>query len=169
MTRLSDAQLRALTLAARPSGVTRGRDLLSRTDVAQVTLDSLRRAGLIVAAGGRWIATTRGVVLLGSGLTHDERVAAITRAEALAVEHDKAREQATRLATICKDAGLHVDPPLSVGSVRAELRKCRTRTEHSLTTARQMVADYEQALARFDAAAADLDAVLATPTITEPR
>ena len=167
MTRLSDAQLRALTLAARECGVTHGRDLVARVDVAQVTLDSLRRASLIEpAGGGRHIATTRGAALL-DGLPHDERVAAITRAETLAAERSRAHELAGQLAAICKAACVYVDPPLSADSVRAELRKCRTRTKHSLATARQMVADYEQAIAALDAASADLDTLLTTPT--EPR
>jgi hypothetical protein len=165
-TRLSDAQLRALTLAARPAGVTRSRDLLTGVDVAQVTLDSLRRAGLIVSAGGRWTATTSGAALL-DGLPHDERVAAIARAETLAAERSRERELASQLAAVCKTASVYVDPPLSADSVRAELRKCRTRTMHSLATARQMVVDYEQAIAALDAASADLAALLTTTT--EPR
>jgi len=169
MTRLSDAQLRALTLAARECGVTRGRDLLTRTDVAQVTLDSLYRAGLIEPAGsGRHIATTRGVVLL-DGLPHDERVAAITRAEALAADRARARELGAQLDAICRAANIYVPPPITTESVRAELRDRRSRAEQSLDRCRKMLTEHEQAIAALDAASADLDALLATPTTTEPR
>jgi hypothetical protein len=166
--RLSDAQLRALTLAARPAGVTHGRDLLTGVDVAQVTLDSLRRAALVTDSGRRIIATAAGVMLLDA-LNHDERVAALARAETAAADQARAREMGAQLATICRAASIYVAPPLTPEAVRAELRDRRSRTEQSLERCRKTLLEHEQAIAALDAASADLTALLATPTTTEPR
>ncbi len=159
--RLSDAQLRALTLAARECGVTHGRDLLTRVEVAQVTLDSLRRAALVTDSGRRIIATAAGVMLLDT-LNNDERVAAITRAEAAAADQARARELGAQLAAVCRAASLYVPPPLTPEAVRAELRDRRSRAEQSLDRCRKMLAEHEQHLADLDAASTDLDALLST-------
>jgi hypothetical protein len=160
-TRLSDAQLRALTLATRECGVTHGRDLVARVEVAQVTLDSLRRAALVTDSGRRIIATAAGVMLLDT-LSHDERVAAIARAESATADQARAREMGAQLATVCRAASIYVPPPLTPEAVRAELRDRRNRAGQSLDRCRKMLLEHEQAIAALDAASADLDALLAT-------
>jgi hypothetical protein len=166
-TRLSDAQLRALTLAARECGVTHGHDLLTRTTVAQVTTDSLRRAGLLADGGPtnalavRWsgrrlIATAAGLDLLDT-LTGDERAAALARWEAVKRDTERLATLGRRVHAACAAAGLHSYDRLS--DAQRAARQTREDALRRLQAERDAVAAREAQLARLDVLDAELAAL----------
>jgi len=167
MTRLSDAQLRALTLAARECGVTHGRDLLTQTNVAQVTTDALRRAGLLADGGPcsplapRWggrrlIATAAGLDLLDT-LTSDERTAALARWEAVRRDTERMATLGRRVHAACSTAGLHPCDRLS--DAQRAARAAREDALRRLQAERGAVAAREAQLARLDVLDAELAAL----------
>jgi hypothetical protein len=161
--RLSAPQRAALTLAARPAGVTRGHDLLTRTDVTQPTLDSLRRMGLIAPSGASWplstrlIATVAGVAELPElpELPDAERTAAIARWEAVKFDIARSDAQRTQLAAALARASMSHFGRL--GEARAAAVACRAEAQERIDAARQIIGAREQQIAKLDTLLAELD------------
>jgi hypothetical protein len=158
--RLSAPQRAALTLAARPAGVTRGHDLLTRTDVTQPTLDSLRRMGLIAPSGASWplstrlIATVAGVAELPE-LPDAERTTAIARWEAVKFDIARSDAQRTQLAAALARASMSHFGRL--GEARAAAVTCRAEAQERIDAARQVINAREQQIAKLDTLLAELD------------
>jgi hypothetical protein len=158
--RLSTPQRAAHTLAARPAGVTRGHDLLTRTDVTQPTLDSLRRMGLIAPSGASWplscrlIATVAGVAELPE-LPDAERAEAIARWQAVKFDIARSDAQRTQLAAALARASMgHFG---RLGEARAAAVACRAEAQERIDAARQVIGAREQQIAKLDALLAELD------------